>query len=118
MGPEIDQYSYKSDLICCESNFISLTWSASCNRDINKQLIHGNQQFYNLELSLFFFVRTATSLQLQLPYSAVQPYDAEAFLNTYTKVCMTVRGTQANETSEVTLSLVTSFRLIRADGDW
>ena len=61
-------------------------------------LIHGNQQFYNLEHSLFFFVWTATSLQLQLPYSAVQPYDAEAFLNAYTKVCMTVRGTQANET--------------------
>ena len=63
-------------------------------------------------------VWTATSLQLQLPYLAVQSYDAEDFLNAYTKVFMTVRGTQANETSEVTLSLGTSSRLIRAYGDW
>ncbi len=75
-------------------------------------MVFGNFTIWSFHFLLI--VQTATSLQLQLPYLAVQSYDAEAFLNAYTKVFMTVRGMQANETSEITLSLVISSRLIWA----
>ena len=40
---------------------------------------------------------------------ADKSYNVEAFLNAYIKVFMTIRGTPANETLEITLSLVISL---------
>ena len=67
--------------------------------------------FSDLELSLFSLL-----LEQQLVPSctaiAAESYNVEAFLNAYIKVFKTISGTQANETLEITLSLVMSSRLI------